>query len=162
MNKILLISTFLFIISTSVFSQTKIISISTLEQITRMSSSEFEDWALIKGLKFSGTKEYSSFDALTYGIKNTYEISFLINKDGISRGSVQYSTNSNLDYINIKKNCFKSGYKFKYSEYVNNDVDGGKRLFHQYESKTNELTFFTSNEIDIYGFNICLKNKNIR
>ncbi|MBM4676917.1 hypothetical protein [Flavobacterium psychrophilum] len=162
MNKILLISTFLFIFSTNTFSQTKTISISTLEQISRMSSSEFEDWALDKGLKFSGAKEYSTFNTLSYGIKNTYSITILIDKEGTSRGNVQYATNSNLNYINIKKNCTKIGYNFITSEYENNDDDGEKKLFHKYESKNNELTFYTSYGNNVFNFNICLNNKNIR
>ena len=95
--------------------QTNIIDLKTLEKITNMSSSEFEDWALSKGLTYEGleSKKYSSFDVLSYKNGSKYQMSILINKDGTARGFVQYATSNNSEYINLKKNCSKIGYKFK-------------------------------------------------
>lgn len=162
MKKIVLISAFLFVIYTNSKAQNTIISITTLQELTAMSSNEFEDWGLMKGFKFSDSEDYSNFNTIKCGIKNKYFISKAINKDGTSYGFVVYATSNSIEYMNIKKNCTKFGYKFVKSHYVGNG-EGGKVLFHEYESKTFKLTFYKTSPHDdaIFDFNINVKNKSI-
>jgi len=155
MKKIILILVILFLNLTNTNAQTNNIDIKTLEKIINMSMNEFEDWSLNKGLTYLEIKNFEDFDVVSYQNKNKYNISILINKDGTSRGILEYNTTNNLEYINSKKNCNKFGYKFEKSEYATGD-NGLKRLMHIYNSTENTLTFNTSNKEKYYPFNISL------
>lgn len=161
MKKTILILTILFINSINTFAQTNNIDLKTLEKILEMSSNQFEDWALINGLELINTKEIQRPDLISYGFKNNYSITIALDNYGNTRGYVQYSTNNNINYISIKKKCLFSGYKFIISEYCVNG-EKFKNLCHKYESKTNNLTFYTIKESEVYSLNICLEYKNIR
>ncbi len=160
MKKAIIFFTLFFLSATQTKAQTKNMDLKTLEKITTMSSNEFEDWALSKGLTYLGIENSKYFDIISYKNGSKYHISFTTNKDGTSQGVVEYQTSSNLEYINLKKSCTVLGYKFKDSEYY--EGDDGKRLFHNYYSTNRELTFYTSIKTKFYGYSIVLKNKNIR
>ncbi|MBX9889173.1 MAG: hypothetical protein K2Y30_14695 [Flavobacteriaceae bacterium] len=160
MKKAILILTILFINSINTFAQTNNIDLKTLEKITEMSSNQFEDWALSKGLTFSEIINYSDFDVVYYKSGKKYQISIAINKDGTSQGGVFYETSNSIEYTNLKKNCTKFGYKFTNSE--SSEIDNQKRVYHKYDSSNYELSFNTMNSKKFYGFSIGVKNKNIR
>jgi hypothetical protein len=153
MKKNILILVLLLLNLTNTKAQTNNIDIKNLEKITNMSMNEFEDWSLNKGLTYLEIKNFKDFDVVSYQNKNKYMISIVINKDGTSKGILEYNTTNNLEYINSKKDCIKFGYKFEKSEYVTGDNDL-KRLVHVYNSTENTLTFYTSNKEKYYPFTI--------
>jgi hypothetical protein len=141
----------------SSYSQTNNISLTTLENLTKMSSDQFEDWAIINGFKFDKIEEYEYFKVISYKKVNKSYIGISINYDGSTDGSVNYQTTSSIEYLNLKKSCVKNGYKYVGSDNYKND---DKSLKHSYVKNNYEIMFSVSDGETYYGYSIGIGKTN--
>ncbi len=120
-----------------------------------MTTSQFEDWSLSRGYVFDEVdKQYLSFDILYYLKKDKSVIGFGVNKAGDAFGIVQYLTVSSEDYMKLKADCVKKGYKFvesKSNSSGNNDV-----IFHVFKKGDLTLKFNTYDQSHQYRFSVGL------
>lgn len=143
--------------SKNIIAQTNNIDLQTLEKLVLMTSNQFEDWALNQELNFDEIINYSELDVIYYKKNNHYQLSFSIDKNGNSLGSIFYETSDKSEYTELKRNCTNSGYYYETSRSFGEG--NNKVLFHIYESLKFELSFNIRNTNEFYGYGIGVEKK---
>lgn len=135
--------------------QNNSVALKTLEYLLKMKENEFVDWCIENQYVYDELKYYKYFNVLYYKKSNISSIGFSISKSELSKPSILYQTNNEIEYNSILQECNNSNYNFIRTE--PSDVANSKVVFEIYASLTNEISFYLSDKTNAFKYNIAIK-----
>lgn len=131
------------------------ISLKTLEYLLKIEENTFVDWCIKNQYVYDELKYYQYFNVLYYKKPNISSIGFSISKSELSKPSILYQTNNEVEYNRILKECQNSDYNFIRTEPTS--VANSRVVFEIYANLTNEISFYLSDKINNFKYNIAIK-----
>lgn len=151
-----LILTLLFVVFCSINSIGQSISISEMEKMSKMDADNFDSFIISKGYEFTARTKESNYTILTYDFSHnidenrTRTITVGVGVPVLKNLSVSYETYDKDEYLKLKEEIIKLGYKsFDLESLHDHDGKGGVS-FHYIKGKRvikvlNQTRFFTFN-----------------